>query len=72
MNILPIQTMIKFINWIGTVTICILIIENKEIYIIDGKAIKFRRKYFDKEISYLQSIRMNQIGSKYFKDTKKN
>ncbi len=46
-------------------------LENKEIYIIDGKAIKSRRKYFDKEISYLQSIRMHQTGSKYFKDTKK-
>jgi len=46
-------------------------LENKETYIIDGKAIKSRRKYFDKEISYLQSIRMKQTGSKYFKDTKR-
>jgi IS605 OrfB family transposase len=46
-------------------------LENKETYIIDGKAIKSKRKYFDKEISYLQSIRMKQTGSKYFKDTKK-
>jgi IS605 OrfB family transposase len=46
-------------------------LENKETYIIDGKVVKSRRKYFDKEISYLQSIRMKQTGSKYFTDTKK-
>jgi IS605 OrfB family transposase len=46
-------------------------LENKETYIIDGKEIKSRRKYFDKEISHLQCIRMKQAGSKYFKDTKK-
>ena len=46
-------------------------LENEETYIIDGKKLKSRRKYFDKEIKYYQSIRMKQTGSKKFKDSKK-
>ena len=49
----------------------ITFLENEETYIIDGKKLKSRRKYFDKEIKYYQSIPMKQTGSKKFKDTKK-
>ena len=49
----------------------ITFLENEETYIIDGKKLKSRRKYFDKEIKYYQSIRMKQTGSKKFKDTKR-
>lgn len=46
-------------------------LENKDTYILDGKELKSKRKYFDKEIKYYQSIRMKQTTSKYFKETKK-
>jgi len=49
----------------------ITFLENEETYIIDGKKLKSRRKYFDKEIKYYQSIPMKQTGSKKFKDTKR-
>ncbi|MFW5981422.1 MAG: RNA-guided endonuclease InsQ/TnpB family protein [bacterium] len=44
---------------------------NKHSYIIDGKTIKSKNSYFNKELSRLQSVRMKQTGSKYFKDSKK-
>lgn len=40
-------------------------------YIINGKAIKSANSYYNKEIAKLQSIRMKQVGSPDFKDTKK-
>jgi len=46
-------------------------LKNKETYILDGKALKSKRKYFDKEVKHYQSIRMKQTKSKHFKDTKK-
>jgi len=49
----------------------ITFLENEETYIIDGKKLKSRRKYFDKEINYYQSIRMKETGSKKFKNTKR-
>jgi IS605 OrfB family transposase len=49
----------------------ITFLENEETYIIDGKKLKSRRKYFEKELSYYQSIRMKQTSSKKFKETKK-
>ncbi|ADL13822.1 transposase, IS605 OrfB family [Acetohalobium arabaticum DSM 5501] len=44
--------------------------DNTENYIINGKPIKSKNKYFNQEINRLQSIRMKQTGSKKFKDTK--
>lgn len=46
-------------------------LDSEDTYILDGKKLKSKRKYFDKEIKYYQSIRMKQASSKYFKDTKK-
>jgi len=43
--------------------------DNPENYIINGKPLKSKNRYFNKEISKLQSIRMKQTGSKKFKDT---
>lgn len=43
--------------------------DNTENYIINGKSIKSKNSYFNKEITKLQSIRMKQTGSKNFKDT---
>jgi len=40
-------------------------------YIINGKTVKSKNSYFNKELTKLQTIRMKQIGSKKFKDTKK-
>ncbi len=45
--------------------------DNTENYIINGKPIKSKNSYFNKEISKLQSIRMKQTSSKQFKNTKK-
>ncbi|ADL12392.1 RNA-guided endonuclease InsQ/TnpB family protein [Acetohalobium arabaticum] len=39
-------------------------------YIINGKPLKSKNKYFNQEINRLQSIRMKQTSSKKFKDTK--
>ncbi len=45
--------------------------DNTENYIINGKTIKSKNSYFNKELSHLQSIMMKQSGSKHFKDSKK-
>jgi len=45
--------------------------DNIKNYIINGKPIKSKNSYFNKEISKLQSIRMKQTGSKKFRNTKK-
>ena len=45
--------------------------DNVESYIINGRTIKSKNSYFNKEITKLQSIRMKQTGSKNFKNTKK-
>ena len=45
--------------------------DNTENYIINGKPIKSKNSYFNKEISKLQSIRMKQNGSKKFRNTKR-
>ena len=45
--------------------------DNTDSYIINGKTIKSKNSYFNKEITKLQSIRMKQTGSSKFKDTKK-
>src|SRR6056297_837707 len=39
-------------------------------YIIDGKVIKSENRYYNRKITRLQKIRMKQVGSKHFKDTK--
>lgn len=39
-------------------------------YIINGKSVKSANSYYNKEIAKLQSIRMKQVGSSEFKDTK--
>lgn len=44
--------------------------DNAESYIINGKPIKSKNSYYNKEIARLQSIRMKQVGSDRFKDTK--
>jgi IS605 OrfB family transposase len=44
--------------------------DNSDSYIINGRPLKSKNSYFNKEISRLQSIRMKQVGSKRFKDTK--
>jgi IS605 OrfB family transposase len=43
--------------------------DNTENYIINGKPVKSKNSYFNKEITILQAIRMKQTGSKNFKDT---
>lgn len=45
--------------------------DNIDNYIINGKPIKSKNSYFNKEIARLQSIRMKQTGSKKFRNTKK-
>ncbi|WP_459836998.1 transposase [Halanaerobaculum tunisiense] len=40
-----------------------------ESHIINGKPLKSKNGYFNREISKLQIIRMKQVGSKNFKDT---
>ncbi len=45
--------------------------DNTENYIINGKPIKSKNSYFNKEITKLQAIRMKQTGSKKFRNTKK-
>ena len=45
-------------------------LETEESYILDGKELKSKRKYFDKEIKNYQSIRMSQTGSEQFRNTK--
>jgi IS605 OrfB family transposase len=44
--------------------------DNPEGYIIDGKVIKSENRYYNRKITRLQKIRMKQVGSKHFKDTK--
>ena len=44
--------------------------DNTESYIINGKTIKSKNSYFNKEIAKLQNIRLKQVGSDRFKDTK--
>lgn len=44
--------------------------DNPKGYIIDGKKIKSENRYYNRRISKLQKIRMKQVGSKKFKDTK--
>src|SRR6056297_2676509 len=44
--------------------------DNPKSYIIDGKVIKSENRYYNRKITRLQKIRMKQVGSKYFKDTK--
>jgi len=44
--------------------------DNTDSYIINGKPLKSKNKYFNEEINRLQSIRMKQTGSKKFKDTR--
>ena len=44
--------------------------DDLENYIINGKPLKSKNKYFNQEINRLQSIRMKQTSSKHFKDTK--
>lgn len=39
-------------------------------YIIDGKVIKSENRYYNMRITKLQKIRMKQVGSQKFKDTK--
>src|SRR6056297_3459532 len=43
--------------------------DNTDNYIINGRPIKSKNSYFNKEITKFQAIRMRQIGSKNFKDT---
>jgi len=50
-------------------TICFL--ESKESYIINGKTIKSKNSYLNKEIARLQSIRMKRTGNIKFKNTNK-
>lgn len=54
------------LNNLATITFS----ESEKTYIIDGKSIKSKNSYFNKEISRLQSVKMSQIGSDKFKDTK--
>lgn len=44
--------------------------DNSKSCIIDGKVIKSENRYYNKKITKLQKIRMKQVGSKQFKDTK--
>lgn len=44
--------------------------DNSESYIINGKPLKSKNRYYNNKITKLQSIRMKQTGSKHFKDTK--
>jgi len=44
--------------------------DNSESYIIDGKVIKSENRYYNRRITKLQKIRMKQVGSQQFKDTK--
>jgi len=44
--------------------------DNPEGYIIDGKVIKSENRYYNRKITRLQKIRMKQVGSKHFKDSK--
>src|SRR6056297_596586 len=44
--------------------------DNPEGYIIDGKVIKSENRYYNRKITRLEKIRMKQVGSKHFKDTK--
>ncbi len=44
--------------------------DDSESYIINGKTLKSKNAYFNREIARLSSIRMKQVGSDKFKDTK--
>jgi IS605 OrfB family transposase len=54
------------LNNLATVTLK----DNPESYIIDGKVIKSENRYYNRRITKLQKIRMKQVGSQQFKDTK--
>jgi len=45
--------------------------DNTDSYIINGKTIKSKNKYYNQQINRLQSIRMKQVSSKNFKDNRK-
>jgi len=45
--------------------------DNDENYLINGKPLKSKNSYYNKEIARLSSIRMKQVGSKKFKNTNK-
>ena len=45
--------------------------DNNENYLINGKPLKSKNAYYNKEIARLSSIRMKQVGSKKFKNTNK-
>src|SRR6056297_1488611 len=44
--------------------------DNAKGYIIDGKVIKSENRYYNRKITRLQKIRMKQVGSKHFKDSR--
>nr|WP_238524817.1 transposase [Halanaerobium hydrogeniformans] len=44
---------------------------NSDCYIINGKTIKSKNSYFNKEIARLQSIRMRQLATSKIRDTKR-
>ncbi|WP_202710816.1 transposase [Sporosalibacterium faouarense] len=44
--------------------------DNSESYIINGKTLKSKNAYFNREIARLSSVRMKQVGSDKFKNTK--
>jgi IS605 OrfB family transposase len=46
--------------------------DSSKSYIIDGKIIKSENRYYNNRITKLQQVRMKQVGSDKFKDTKKN
>ena len=45
--------------------------DNDENYLINGKLLKSKNSYYNKEIARLSSIRMKEVGSKKIKNTKK-
>jgi len=45
--------------------------DNDENYLINGKPLKSKNSYYNKEIARLSSIRMKQVGSEKFKNTNK-
>src|SRR5690554_5306425 len=45
--------------------------DNSDDYIINGRPIKSKNSYYNKEITKLQAIRMKQTGSRKFRDTLK-
>src|SRR6056297_1808927 len=66
-KVINIMLIILELNNLATLTFK----DNTDNYIINGRPIKSKNSYFNKEISKLQSIRMKQTGSKKFRNTKK-